>query len=77
MRTAWHAEDSRPGPTEIRVPGYTLLDAAGGVRVVESVELRISARNLLNERYRASQDARTVAAPGRSASVSVVVRIGG
>jgi outer membrane receptor protein involved in Fe transport len=77
LRTAWYAEDTRPGPTEIAVPGYTLVDAAGGIRLVESVELRLSARNLLNDRYTASQDVRTVLAPGRSASLTVVVRLGG
>jgi iron complex outermembrane receptor protein/hemoglobin/transferrin/lactoferrin receptor protein len=76
LRGAWHAEDTRPGPTEIRVPGHTLVDAAGGIRLVQSVELRLSARNLLNDRYMASQDARTVLAPGRSATLSVVVRLG-
>ena len=77
VRTAWHAEDTRPGPTEIRVPGYTLLDAAAGMSLLDSVELRLSARNLLNELYTASQDVRTVPAPGRSAALSVVFRIGG
>jgi iron complex outermembrane receptor protein/hemoglobin/transferrin/lactoferrin receptor protein len=77
VRSAWYAEDTRPGPTEIAVPGYTLLDVAGGLMLVESLELRLSARNLLNERYAASQDARTVVAPGRSAALSVVVRFGG
>jgi outer membrane receptor protein involved in Fe transport len=77
LRTAWHAEDTRPGPTEIAVPGYTLLDAAGGLALIDRLELRLSARNLLNDRYLASQDARTVPAPGRSASVSLVLRVGG
>ena len=77
LRTAWHAEDTRPGPTEIAVPGYTLLDAAAGITIAEPLELRLSARNLLNERYTASQDVRTVSAPGRSAALSVVVRFGG
>ena len=76
MRTAWYAEDTRPGPTEIAVPGYTMLDAAGGFTVVEYLDLRLSARNLLNELYMASQDVRTVPAPGRSVALSAVFRIG-
>jgi outer membrane receptor protein involved in Fe transport len=76
VRTAWHGEDTRPGPTEIPVPGYTLLDAAVGIAPVQNLQLRLSARNLLNERYTASQDVRTVSAPGRSAAMSVVVRFG-
>jgi iron complex outermembrane receptor protein/hemoglobin/transferrin/lactoferrin receptor protein len=76
LRAAWYAEDTRPGPTEIVVPGYTLLDAAGGVSVVEGLELRLSARNLLNDEYMASQDVRTVLAPGRSVALTAVVRLG-
>jgi hemoglobin/transferrin/lactoferrin receptor protein len=75
LRTAWYAEDSRPGPTEIAVPGYTLLDAAAGFSVVEQLQIRLNARNLLNELYMASQDVRTVPAPGRSASVSFALRL--
>jgi outer membrane receptor protein involved in Fe transport len=77
LRTAWYADDERPGPTEIPVPGYTMVDAAGGMSLSSYLELRLSARNLLNELYLASQDARTVPAPGRSVSLSAVVRIGG
>jgi outer membrane receptor protein involved in Fe transport len=77
LRTAWYAEDTRPGPTEIVVPGYSLVDAAGGLALHRSLALRVSARNLLNERYLASQDVRTVPAPGRSMALSVVVRLGG
>jgi outer membrane receptor protein involved in Fe transport len=77
LRTAWYADDNRPGPTEIAVPGYTLVDAAGGLSVADYLELRLSARNLLNELYTASQDARTVPAPGRSVALSAVFRIGG
>jgi outer membrane receptor protein involved in Fe transport len=77
VRTAWYAEDPRPGPTEIAVPGYTMLDAASGISLVDSLDIRVSARNLLNDDYMASQDPRTVAAPGRSVAVSLVFRIGG
>jgi outer membrane receptor protein involved in Fe transport len=75
-RAALFAEDTRPGPTERVVPGYTLVDAAGGFTVVPGFDLRIAARNLLNDDYLASQDVRTVAAPGRSVSLSAVLRFG-
>ena len=74
IRTAIYAEDTRPGPTERVVPGYTLLDLGGGIAIVEAFELRVWARNLLNESYLASQDVRTVPAPGRSVAVTAVVR---
>ena len=76
VRTAWFADDSRPGPTEQVAPGYTLLDAGAGVTVIEGLDLRLSARNLLNETYLASQDVRAVVAPGRSLALSAVVRVG-
>ena len=74
IRTGIHAEDTRPGPTERVVPGYTLIDLGGGITIVEAFELRLWARNLLNESYLASQDVRTVAAPGRSVALTAVVR---
>ena len=77
VRAAFFADDTRPGPTERTAPGYMLLDAAGGITVVPGLELHVSARNLLNETYLASQDVRAVVAPGRSVAVSALVRFGG
>ena len=77
VRTAWFAEDTRPGPTERVAPGYTLLDGAIGLTLLDALDLRLSARNLLNEDYLASQDVRAVQAPGRSVALSAIVRIGG
>ncbi len=77
LRAAHYAEDSRPGPTEREVPGYTLVDAGAGFSVIPGFELRVAARNLLNHQYMASQDVRTVAAPGRSVSITAALRIGG
>jgi outer membrane receptor protein involved in Fe transport len=73
-RTAWFAEDDRPGPTERVVPGYQLVDVSAGVAVSRHLELRMLVRNLLDDDYLASQDVRAVAAPGRSASITAVVR---
>jgi outer membrane receptor protein involved in Fe transport len=42
--------------------------------VAKPLELRIQARNLLNETYFASQDVRAVFAPGRSASLVMTVK---
>ncbi len=68
------SDDEHFGPTERAVPGYTLLDAAAGYRLAPPFELRIQARNLLNELYFASQDGRAVFAPGRSASLTATVK---
>jgi outer membrane receptor protein involved in Fe transport len=73
-RLAFFAEDDNYGPTERPVPGYTLLDMAAGYNISAPLELRIQARNLLNEEYLASQDVRTVSAPGRSASITLAVK---
>jgi outer membrane receptor protein involved in Fe transport len=74
VRLGYFADDNEPGPTERVVPGYTLLDAAGGYQVVKPLELRVQARNLLNETYYASQDVRAVYAPGRSFSLVATVK---
>ena len=73
-RAAWHANDTRPGPTEIAAPGATLVDAGGGWRIAPQLELRANGRNLLNESYYASPDVRFVLAPGRSLSLTAVVQ---
>lgn len=76
VRTAWFAEDTRSGPTERIAPGSTLLDGAVGVTLLDSLDLRLLARNLLNDDYLASQDVRAIPAPGRSVALSATVRIG-
>jgi outer membrane receptor protein involved in Fe transport len=77
LRTALFREDRRPGPTERVAPGYAIVDAAAGMTIVRRLELRMSARNLLNQTYLASQDVRAVVSPGRSVAVSAVVRFDG
>lgn len=74
VRVAYFSADEHPGPTERVVPGYTLLDAAAGLRVAKPLELRVQARNLLNQEHYASQDVRAVLASGRSASLIAAVK---
>lgn len=74
VRVAYFSDDDHHGPTERAVPGYTLLDAAAGIRIARPLELRFQARNLLDQEYYASQDVRTVFAPGRSGSITVAVK---
>jgi len=73
VRAAGIAADDRPGPSEIATPGHTELDAGGSWRFSRHLELRASARNLLNETYPSSPDRRFVPAPGRSASLTAVI----
>ena len=74
LRWSYFSDDDHFGPTERAVPGYTLVDAAAGYRLARPLELRVQARNLLNELYYASQDVRAVSAPGRSASLTATVK---
>jgi hemoglobin/transferrin/lactoferrin receptor protein len=74
VRVAHYAEDERPGPTEIVAPGYSLIDLAGGVPLSRNLDLRGIVRNVLDETYYASPDARFVFAPGINASLTAVVR---
>jgi outer membrane receptor protein involved in Fe transport len=73
-RLALYAKDHRPGPSEIAMPGATLLDVGSGWKVRPQLELRGQVRNLLDDTYYASPDPRWVLAPGRSASVTAVVQ---
>jgi hemoglobin/transferrin/lactoferrin receptor protein len=72
-RIAFHAEDNRFGPTEIAMPGATLLDIGAGWRIVRQLEVRAVLRNLLDDLYYASPDSRWVPAPGRSARFTTIV----
>ncbi|MEZ5289807.1 MAG: hypothetical protein R2745_01860 [Vicinamibacterales bacterium] len=73
-RLAHDADDERPGPTERLVPGYTLADLGAGVTVRRRLELRGLLCYAFDQEYYASQDTRAVFAPGRAASITVVVR---
>jgi outer membrane receptor protein involved in Fe transport len=73
IRTALHAADTRPGPSEIAAPGATIVDLAGGLRLTRHVELRGSVRNLLDDNYFASPDPRWVYAAGRSAALTLAL----
>jgi outer membrane receptor protein involved in Fe transport len=73
-RLAQSASDDRPGPSEIAAPGATLVDVGGGWFLSNHFELRTIIRNLLDDEYYASPDARWVYAPGRSASITLAAR---
>ena len=73
VRVAAFGADERIGPSEVRAPGYTLLDAGAGWWLTPHLELRANGRNLLNQRYFASPDPRWVPAPGRSGSLTASV----
>lgn len=73
VRVAAFGADARVGPSEVRAPGYTLLDTGAGWWLTPHLELRANGRNLLNQRYFASPDPRWVYAPGRSASLTAAV----
>jgi len=68
------ARDSAPGPSEIATPGYVDAGAIASWRVVRHLELHVAASNLLNQRSYSSPSPRWVLAPGRQATVTVVVR---
>jgi len=73
LRTAAYAKDDRPGPSEVDMPGFVEVDAGAAWRFSRYFELRGAFRNLLNQAYHSSPDRRWVYAPGRSASLTVVV----
>ena len=74
VRASYFSDDDHFGPTERAVNGYTMLDAAAGYRIAKPLELRLQGRNLLDEKHFASQDVRSVLAPGRSVSLTATVK---
>ena len=74
-RGSAHARGERPGPGDRITPGYAVLDVGGGWTFSRALELRLVARNILDQEYLVSPDRRTVPAPGRSALLTVRVAI--
>lgn len=74
IRAAAYARDTRPGPSEVVAPGYTLMDAGLSWWLTPQLELRAIGRNLFNASYYASPDPRWVFAPGRHASLTAVIQ---
>jgi len=73
VRTGLYDGLDHPGPTEQARPGYALLDAGAGARLGSRIELHLVGRNLLDESYLASPDARATLAPGRSGAATLTV----
>lgn len=73
VRTALFGRLDHPGPTEQARPGYAVLDAGAGARLGSRVEVHVVGRNLLDESYLASPDARATLAPGRSGSATLTL----
>jgi outer membrane receptor protein involved in Fe transport len=73
-RGAAFARDTRPGPTERITPGYAVVDAGGGWSFRDGLELRLFARNVLDQPYLVSSDTRTVLAPGASIMATLMAK---
>ena len=54
-----------PGPLEVDIDGYILLDAIFGYNLTQDIRLFAIAQNILNQTYRSSADEQGVDAPGR------------
>jgi outer membrane receptor protein involved in Fe transport len=56
------------------MPSYTSLDAILGVMLAKRLDINLTLRNLLNETYPVSPDARAVPAPGFNGVVTIVAK---
>lgn len=74
IRLAAVARDARPGPSEVATPGYVEAGGTAHLAIVNWIELRMAASNLLNRRYASSPGPRGVLAPGRHATAAITVR---
>ncbi|MEZ5313173.1 MAG: TonB-dependent receptor [Thermoanaerobaculia bacterium] len=70
-RVASFLEHDDPGPTELRRPGYTLLDVGGGYRFGEAAELRLLVKNVADRFYFGAPDDAAAPASGRSVSLAL------
>ena len=61
------------GPSEVPTGNYRFAEAGVRWRLTSQLELRGAARKLLNAAYQSSEGPRWVLAPGRQASVTIVV----
>jgi outer membrane receptor protein involved in Fe transport len=73
-RAAAVARDDRPGPSEVSAPGHVDVGAGASAPLTRHLDVRVSARNLLDARSYASPGMRWVYAPGQSGMVTVTVR---
>lgn len=73
LRGAAYGDDDRPGPSEVRVAGYSLLDATAGYRFNKKIEIQLAGRNLLDRSYLVSPDVRAVQAPGISVLATALI----
>ncbi|HXV75823.1 MAG TPA: TonB-dependent receptor [Candidatus Polarisedimenticolaceae bacterium] len=71
LRAAWVGELDEPGPNEVALDAYTVVDAAAGWRFDSGLELQLFVRNLLDETYLLTADDRSPLAPGTSAALSM------
>ena len=74
LRGSFYDVDDRPGPTEVRMPGYTVVDAIAGATLAKWIDLSFNVRNMLDRTYPASTDPRAVPAPGVSAVLTANLR---
>ena len=74
LRGSFYGVDDRPGPTEVRMPGYTVVDAIAGATLAKWIDLNLNVRNMLDRTYPLSPDPRAVAASGVSAVLTANVR---
>ncbi len=73
-RVAVHADDNRPGPSEIAAPGHTNVDLGASWFPSTHIEVRVALRNVLNQGYYASPDPRWVYAPGLNGFITLQVK---
>ena len=73
-RVSASARDSAPGPSEVATPGFVDAGATASWRIGRWLDLRVASANLLNRRYFSSSSSRGVLAPGRNATITVVLK---
>jgi outer membrane receptor protein involved in Fe transport len=66
INTTLQQKKKRPGPAEIEIPGYGVVNIKAGYLYNSSFRIYIVLSNLLNKDYLARPDPDSVAEPGRN-----------
>jgi len=73
-RASWIGELDEPGPNEVALDAKTVVDLAGGWNVGRGFALSLLVRNVFDEEYVLTADARSPLAPGTSATLTAGLR---
>ena len=74
VSTIMQKSHTHPGPAEIAIPGFTIINLEAGYEILPSLNVHLLAANLFNKEYLSRADPEAPPDPGRSISISLHYR---